>query len=280
MQGITIQELGIHFVQTCFSTYWKDIYFIGFYLSIIICFLFQKNRKQQYTAYYTIFLFLTIFNPFPVKWFFSFFHMDDVYYRFIWLLPVSIVIGALCVHCVSLMNSNIKKFLMASMFISLILFFGVPTKNFSDILTLPANLYKVPDDVLEVSEFIHQDSPEATPTAAVDLELLMTLRQYDASIQQSLFRDIVLCWQGMPNFQDWNTKETYLKQKAIMDVIYAGDISNPTEFKAALESTSTDYLVFSKSVNITEFLLSQGAVYVAETDNYYIFRIPSDNILS
>ncbi|MDY3765201.1 MAG: hypothetical protein SO016_00675 [Lachnospiraceae bacterium] len=271
MQGIYLEELGLGFVTTCLEKYWEGIYFFLFFLAGVIWLLFQKKKERRNMAVYVIFLVLTIFNPVLVKYFFAPFNMDDVYYRFFWLLPVSILLGYFCTMIISCVKSWWKKVLLTVGCICLILAGGEPVKEVASVLQMPDNLYKVPDDVLEISEYIHHDSQEENPRVAAELELLMTLRQYDASLYLTLDRDLALCWQGAPNFQIWASTRKYQIEKAIMDVIYAGDISRPDEFNSAVEYTSTEYLVFSKNVDIQLFLQQNGFQFLAETDSYFLY---------
>ncbi|MCI6044204.1 hypothetical protein MR857_12965 [bacterium] len=272
MQGIYIQDLGLSFVKTCFSTYWEGLCFFGLYLFAIFFLMSSPKKEHKMLSIYTLFLFATIFNPILIKYFFVQFNMDDVYYRFIWLLPVNILLAYFFIHCIDRGNSSAQKLLIILCMVCAIIFTGNPVKYWKSAIAFPDNLYKVTDDVLEISEYIHQDAEEKNPLIAVSSDLIMTIRQYDASLILTLDRDMVICWQGSPNFQDLVYHEQYSTQKAIMDVIYGGDTSHPEEFQAAIQSTSTQYLVYSNQLDITEFLKNEGFTSIAQTENYIICR--------
>lgn len=272
MQGIYLEELGLKFVKTCLSTYLGELYFFGIFIACIILFITHTNKTQKYISIYTFFLFSTIFNPFLVKIVFGYFGMDEVYYRFFWLLPINIIVAYLGTYCISKFSGYAKKAIMAMAIFCIVLLMGNPSISPSTLLTMPDNLYKVSDEILEISECIHQSSDEKNPSVAVAPDLIMTIRQYDASLQLTLYRDIVLCWQGMSLFQEWATNDLYQLQKPIMDVIYGGDTSNPEAFQQSMASTSTQYLVFSKDIDIQAFLQELGAQYIAETTSYVIYK--------
>lgn len=272
MQGIYLKELGLKFVTTCLSKYWEGIYFLGFFIVGILWLLFQKGKAKKMMSVYVIFLVCTAFNPILVKYFLEPFQMDDVYYRFFWLLPVSILLGYFCTLGISYFNQYGMKVLIGAGCVFLIFMAGKPIKDVPSVFAMPDNLYKVSDDVLEISEYVHQDASEENPRIAVAPEILMTIRQYDASIYLTLDRDMVLCWQGSPNFQIWTRSRKYQKEKAIMDVLYTGDLSNPEAFHEAIEYTSTEYLVFSKNVDIQSFLQQNGFQFLAETDDYFLYK--------
>lgn len=273
MQGIYIQDLGLNFVKTCLHLYWEDICFFGIYIITILFLLYSKKRELQMLSIYTVFLFLTIFNPVLIKYIYSLFHMDDVYYRFFWLLPVSILLAYGCIYLIGKGSSLFQKSLLCIAILCIILLTGSPVKYWKSAIDFPDNLYKVPDEVIEVSEVLHQNITENDPRIAVAFDLLLTIRQFDASIHLTIDRDSALCWNGLSNFQYINNKPYYEAQKSIMNVLYAGDTSNPEGFSAAIQSTGTEYIVYNKNIAIQEFLVTQNFTPVAETDTYCIYKI-------
>lgn len=272
MQGIYLSDLGLKFVKTCFTHYSGSILFIGIFFAGILLFLTRKNQPEKCIATYTIFLFLTIFNPVLVNIFFRYVSMDEVYYRFFWLLPINLVIAYLFVTFSDWFLVRRKKLAAFAGCVCIVIFLGSPVITASDLLNLPDNLYKISDEVLEISEFIHADTDEGNPKVAISSDLLMVIRQYDASLFMTLNRDYALCWNGHPQFQYLQEQSDYSEKKAIMDVLYAGNTTDTDSFIAAIESTETDYLIFSKSISIQEYLKFLGITYVTETNGYYIYN--------
>lgn len=275
MQGIYLNDLGLKFVKTCFTNYWGQIYFFGVFVVAVLWFFLAQKHRLKYFSLYTFFLFLTIYNPVLVKIFFKYFNQDSVYYRFFWLLPVNLVIAYLIVHSISCISNCVKRAITLCVIICMIVLLGSPVKYFSSLLNVPNNLYKVSDDLLEVSEYIHQDTNTPNPRVAVSADLLMTIRQYDPTISLTIDRDYALCWQGLPDFQYLLGYPLYATEKPIMDVIYGGDVSNPESFTNSINSSATQYLVFSKAVDIQPFLQTLNYQYIAETTYYFIYRSPS-----
>lgn len=272
MQGIYINELGIHFVKTCFSLYWENIYFFGIFITGIFLFLTKKNIFKKYISVYTLFLFATIYNPILIYLVYAHFNQDEVYYRFFWLLPVNIVIAYMGTLCIEKTSGYPAKTGLAVIILCAVLLLGKSGINTTEFFKIPDNLFKVSDEALELSEYIHGNATDENPRIAISSDLLMIIRQYDASLLLTLDRDYVLCWLGSPLFQGLSANNNYTAQKEIMDVIYGGNVSNPDEFREALKSTSTQYIIFHKSVNIQDFLQIEGYQYVAETENYLVYR--------
>lgn len=275
MQGIYLKDYGLQFVKTCFSLYADKLLFVGIFFACILFLLTRHKNTEKQIATYILFLFVTIFNPILVNIFFRFVDMDEVYYRFFWLLPINFLIAYFCISLSDSVSGIWKKIGFYAICISLIGFLGVPVISKDSLTNLPDNLYKVSDEVLEISEYIHQNSEEDAPTVAIDSSLLMVIRQYDPSLMLSTLRDFSLCWNGSPQFQFGQNSPRYPTQKALMDVLYGGNTENTDAFIAAIQDTQTDYLVFSKAVPIQEYLSSLGISYVAETEAYLIYNCQS-----
>ncbi|RGF13510.1 hypothetical protein DW177_12210 [Blautia sp. AM16-16B] len=272
MQGTFIENLGLSFVKTCLMTYWGNICYFGVYL-ICLIYLYAKYKKEtEMFSVYTVFLFATIYNPVLVKYIFRYFNMDDVYYRFFWLLPVTYIMAFTSTKIVKCEQHVIRKIIFGIGIIYVLVFTGIPVKSIQDICRIPDNLYCVSNDVIEISKYIHKDTERKNIHLAVSNDLVMTIRQYDASLLLTLNRDFVLCWEGAENFQSLADSEVYPQQKAIMDVIYAGNTTNPEGFLEAIQETYTNYLVVSKSIDIDIFLRSNRFENIGETENYRIYK--------
>ena len=89
MAGVTIEELGLRFVQICMENYWSGCLLPVFFLAGILWDIFYRRRKESRVfLYYLVFLALTVYNPVLVKYVIPKVHFESEYYRFIWILPV------------------------------------------------------------------------------------------------------------------------------------------------------------------------------------------------
>ena len=89
MAGVTIEELGLRFVQICMENYWSGCMLPVFFLAGVLWDIFYRRRKESRVfLYYLVFLALTVYNPVLVKYVIPKVHFENEYYRFIWILPV------------------------------------------------------------------------------------------------------------------------------------------------------------------------------------------------
>ena len=64
MTGVTIEELGLRFVQICMENYWSGCLLPVFFLAGILWDIFYRRRKESRVfLYYLVFLALTVYNP-------------------------------------------------------------------------------------------------------------------------------------------------------------------------------------------------------------------------
>ena len=89
MAGVTIQELGLRFVDACMRLYWGSCWYpllfaVGLFCTLVL----GRKRKSGIFVGYTVFLLLTVYNPLVVKYLIAKVKFENEYYRFIWILPV------------------------------------------------------------------------------------------------------------------------------------------------------------------------------------------------
>lgn len=275
MGDVNIDELGLSFVKVCLNNYWGNICFFGFFAACILWFFCRKKHSTNLFLIYTAFLFLTIYNPIFVKYIFSKLGSDKIYYRFFWLLPVSLLLGYCCINILDYTKSKLSYCVISIILVILVTLTGSPIKNIFKDLSIPENLYKVPDSLLEICDIIHRDSKEENPKiVAPDVTVHMLIRQYDPSLQLTLDRDTLLYRLGNPNFNINEEKASYKTQNAIMEVIYFNDISQTDSFLEAIEKTETDYIVLFDSSPVNDFLQKNGFINIGVCEGYVVYQTP------
>ena len=275
MGDVNIDELGLSFVKVCLNNYWGNICFFGFFAACILWFFCRKKHSTNLFLIYTAFLFLTIYNPIFVKYIFSKLGSDEVYYRFFWLLPVSILLGYCCVNIIDYSKTKFGTYALSFVLTILIILTGSPVKNIFTDISMPDNLFKVPDSLLEICNIIHRDSEDENPKiVAPDTTIHMLIRQYDPSLLLTIDRNTLLYRLGNPNFAFDENTPSYQVQDAIMEVVYYNDISQKNKFINAIEKTKTNYIILYDTSPICDFLQENSFENIGITDGYVIYRTP------
>jgi hypothetical protein len=274
MSGVSIQEFGIRFVKACMAQYWGSCLFpLLFAAGLIWTVLRHRRQAEMIFLGYTVFLFLTVYNPYLVKVLVPALSFEVEYYRLIWLLPIIPGAAYYGVRLVFDRKHTWQKAACVLVLVALILVTGTPLSGVVENFALAENLYKVPDDLLDVCEAIHKDTDEESPKVVFDSGLNNIARQYDASLKLVINRDAALYRAGSQTIEKKDEDSVwYQRQKTILDVVdYEEDVS-PEAFQEALSGTGADYLVVRVAMSKHDFLVENGCVPIAKTEGYVVYR--------
>lgn len=274
MANTTIEEYGLRFVQVCFENFWGGwLLPLLFAAAMVWCLL--RHRKQAPVVFlgYVVFLVLTVYNPFFVKYIVPKVNFEEEYYRFFWILPV---IPGLAYYGTRMFFA--KKFRVAGIaavvvLAACVMHFGQTISGVAYGITLPDNLYKVPDSLRAICDVIHQDSDQENPGVVFEMDLNAMARQYDPSLYLVIYRDYGIYYNGSTVAGTPSANNRHYKvQSIIMDVVYSEKDIPVETFRAALEWTKTDYLVVYANHTNHEYLREAGCENIAMAGAYAVYR--------
>ncbi len=144
-----IQE-GWAIVKQAAEWYFSNGYFFYLFLfSIAMCFFF-RGKKAKFVAWYVIIYSIVVLNPVSAS-VLTKLGLDGVYWRSFWLLPIGSLIAYVFVKIIFLANKKIIRGLLVICSVVVIARCGKFIYT-ADNFQLAENLYKIPDEVIEVSE--------------------------------------------------------------------------------------------------------------------------------
>lgn len=274
MPGITIEEFGFSFIWEVLAAYWGDalVFFLLFLVAIIgLLLIRQRNGSAVFISTFFCLL-LTIYNPILVRYIVDLLHLETIYYRLFWLLPVTAVLAYMAVTLSVSVKYKPVQILIAAVCAAVILIGGQPLDSAWK-LSLPDNIYKVSDDLIDACAIIHQDSEEEQPTVVFDTNMNMVARQYDPSLLLALNRNVVLYRAGSQTVSGIDTESAYYQgQKALMDVAFYGEEIPMRRFLAGLRWREVDYLVVPLNNPLHDYIQEAGCIPVGETAQYVVYR--------
>ena len=190
MAGVTIQELGLRFVDACMRLYWGSCWYpLLFAVGLICTLVLGRKRKSGIFVGYTVFLLLTVYNPLVVKYLIAKAKFENEYYRFIWILPVIPAVAYYGVRLVTAFRKTWIKVLMAAAVLTGFVILGNPLDGVVTNFAMAENIYKVPNDLRAVCDVIHQNQENDFPRVVFDGSLNSIVRQYDAGIATVISRN-------------------------------------------------------------------------------------------
>lgn len=272
MGNVDYTEAGYSFIFRVFYEYFGGNWWILLLLAAAVIFIFINNfdNDRQKLGYTVITLLLTVYNPLFIKLLMKVLHFENEYYRFIWLLPVAVLIGCAFIRLIEKMQS---KWVQGGIVVVAVILFAMtaPISYAQDNFSWQENIYKVPNELIETINIIKSDSSGKDPTVVFEQEYNFIARQYDASIHLALERNRMLYALGSTTVGTYSD-EDYNNQRAIIGATMLGEAVDVAALDAALDYTKTNYLVLNKSRDLTAYMMAAGCQLIGETENNIIYK--------
>lgn len=170
---------------------------IWYLLALVYLFLREKRKEIRILFLYVpIVLLLLYFNPLFAKFLCTV--MDsEIYYRILWLLPVTVVIAYVCVNIYGSL-AGYKKNVFALGMAGILMVSGSFIYS-SPLFHKAENSYHMPGDVVEICDAINVPGREVL--AVFPIELLQYIRQYSPTVCMPYGREVqVTRWTGRLGF--------------------------------------------------------------------------------
>ncbi len=243
-------------VVSHFKSYagWGLIFF--FYLAALIWLFVTEKRKERrivfiYMPLILLFLFLNPLSAHIMEKFAG----DEIYYRLLWMLPVTITLADAATEIVIKIGGKLKVFAIAA-FCALFILGGRLIYTDSR-YSIAENEYHVPDDVAEICDRIVIPGREVL--AAFPEEMIVYVRQYTALVVMPYG------WADTEYGPIFNTDLMEAMQEEILDLDRIG-----TEAK----EIECHYVIIDDTKESTGSMLDQGFEEYAKVEHYTIYKNP------
>ena len=268
---MTVAESGFIYIFKCIAYYSGSCFYPALYLALLICFFIKGSEKEKEIFVWPgLMLALTVYNPVMPVLINSFFDINKEYYRFFWITPIVI---ALSYGAVKIIYEKAEKrgerlilILAAVLFLM-----GSGSYLYSKGYTPVSNNYKMPGEVIQISDIIHRTSEVKYPRALCDYNLNMELRQYDASILLTADRErYMAAVAGNVTDDMLNAEDNHVYR--LLDMLLHENELPEDVLEFDLKSTNTEYIVLSKESGIIDYLKSFGFREVGDTKSRLILH--------
>ena len=212
----------------------------------IILFLEKDGRRRLFFGWYSVLVFLFLFNPLSYM-IAGLFHPDIPVYivRLFLLVPIFAVVSYALVILVKNANARIRPvFLLVGILV--IMFFGYPAPVEMTNFGVAENPENVPGDLIEVSNIIKEDWGDGYKGVMIPVDeriFQLYIRQIDPSI---------ICV-GYPKLDE--ESESYYE-----------------DFMGAIRSMDVDYWIYEKTDDSEKEFHKLGAVKIGKTKNFDVYK--------
>lgn len=279
---IQIEELGMAFVKACFEQFQNGGVFIGLFLAAIAVLGIRRHRQWgMFLACFTILLFLTVFNPLLITGIVSKLHMDAEYYRFLWILPIAVVTAYGLTRLLFVRKKKLLSYMILAVCLALLLFPGKTILGRE--LALADNLYKVPDELIEVCEVIKKDFeacqeegifyPEEQLRVAAEFEWIVLMNQYDPSIELTLTYEGVSQLRALEETEYSELPVSLQCRRRIMYGLLDGMDQEGTALSDAFNVSRTHYIVVREDSQALPLVEKCSYEKIAIVGAYCLYRM-------
>lgn len=249
-------EKEIELIKTIFSNYFADGgYFLIFLIALLALFVVEKKKENRnLLVYYPILMLFLILNPIFCYLVLKFVG-QNVYYRFLWLVPIGIVIAYFGTELISKASAKVKKILILLSFAAIIAYSGTyvyTSTTFGEV----NNWLKVPDEYLQVTQIV-SNIPVEEKKAVTSTQMVGYIRQIDASIKLAY---------GRRPYEDY---EMY----PVVKYYNNGDAES---LAWLCKKEGTNIIIYQRSIPLTKPLAEFGYLLYAQTENYDIYVLTQD----
>lgn len=245
-------------------------FFIMFLVSIIFIFFKEKDKKKKYFFVgYSIIILLVIWNPVCIWVLNKFINLGSMY-RIYYMLPTLITISYAITKFVEEFNS-VQKIFLVIIFGAGIVSFGTSIFNEYSMIKVD-NLYKLPDETVEIAYAISDDEETEYKKAIVPYGMSSRIRQVRADIDLVYTRVVTPLYDenGKQLPSDSDDASNYEP----VQKLNAGDVKY---IVGLCKRTNTNYVVFQKATKLTEKMEDYGFKLFYETQNYNVYRLVEKN---
>lgn len=227
-----------------------------FLVSLVYLLITEKRKPVRILFVYTpIILLIAFFNPLLARVFYDYIG-DEIYYRILWLLPITAVIAFAAVELYGKIQGYGKRALFAVTAAALIMVSGsciYRNPNFHK----AENLYHVPQSVVDICDAIEVEGREVK--AVFPAELLQYVRQYSPVVVMPYGRDVTV--------ERWN----YTTVNPLYEAMEADRI-DAERLAALVREEWCAYIVLPLDKEVDGSLEAYDFEVFGEMDGYIIYK--------
>lgn len=228
---------------------------IWFFVSMIYLFLTEKRKNIRILFLYVpVVLLLFFFNPLFARLVYD--HIgDEIYYRILWLIPITVVIAFAAVEAYGKLRGK-KRTVFAAAAAAIIMVSGSYVYQ-NPFFHKAENLYHMPQSVVEICDAIEVEGREVM--AVFPSELLQYVRQYSPVVCMPYGREITV--------ERWN----YTTENALYDAMEAAEIDAEPLAALAREEQCV-YIILPEKKKINGDLADHDFEEFGRTEGYVIYK--------
>jgi hypothetical protein len=230
-----------------------------FLVALFYLYLQKENvEDKKFFLYPTIICAIIVLCPITAWVIMDFFLGRDVYWRIWWLFPVLPTVAYVGVKIVMSQKKK-KKQGMVLIFLTIIIAFSGRSIYTRETMRKPENIFKLPNNVCEISDMIAADSNNQEVLILISHDLIEYIRLYDPNIKLLYGRETIRM--NLGTAEQLAVFEELVSEEPDMEVV-------ATHARAA----GCEYIVLSKLWDIEEVLRQNDYILLGNTSGYSVYK--------
>ncbi|HOO28312.1 MAG TPA: hypothetical protein PLU43_07590 [Lachnospiraceae bacterium] len=271
MQTLNVFEKGFGYLEACLAFYSENcIYFLLYIAAIAVIVLKGTKKEKQIFVPGAVLLLLTVYNPAAPVVLDKIFDVNSEYYRFFWIAPIIVLLPYMAAKLIMSGENKGQKAVIALLLAAICVLGG----NFlyENGYVSAANQYKMPEEMIQISELIHEDTAVEYPKAFLEYEYNMQMRQYDPKMLLTIDREDYLYAVSSPSYTDEMIADDKNPQFRLLAALVRYQQVDSDAFLAALDATGTEYVVLSADNPMAVYLKKAGLTVIGSTATHTIYK--------
>ncbi len=270
MQGVNVFENGIGYLHRCLELYMSGTGYLLMYLLAVVYIIVKGDRRdRELFLPGAVVLLFTVYNPLVPLVLDKVFDVASEYYRLFWIAPVVILVPYVAVKIITSLSERSERILATVLVIAMFVLGGnfVYAKG----IDTAQNMFKIPDELIEISGMIHEDSKSTYAKAFFEYEYNMEIRQFDPKMLLCIDREEYLYAMNY-TYTDEMLADENTPTNRILALLVRNQRVAPEAFTDALEATGTEYVVLTKGHPRAAFVKKAGLYEIGDTETHIIYR--------
>lgn len=270
MQGVNVFENGIGYLTKCLSLYNSGTgYFIMYLFAVLYILIKGEKRDRELFLPGAAVLLVTVFNPAVPLVIDKIFDVSSEYYRLFWVAPVVILVPYVATLMIYDSPRGRGRQIAAILAVAVFILGGnfVYAKGFD----IAENIYKIPDELIQVADIIHDDSQKEYTKAFFEYEYNMEIRQYDPKMLLTVDREDYLYAMNY-SYTDEMIADEDKPVNRILALLVRNQKITEEAFTGALEETDTEYIVVTAGHPQIPFIKRAGLYEIGRVGTHIIFK--------
>ncbi len=267
---VDYNESVFEFIKGLLEQYTSNNTFIFLYVFLACSLVILLTNKKLRTIFsWPVIVFIAlVFNPVSLALFNKFALISTGrFYRFLWVLPIPITIAFFVSFIITQFKSKVVMSILTFVACFALMMCGEVSKTVEN-FHKASNIYKVPDNIIEMSDIIHEDFGDGVPTLYYDDWIMMFYRNYDPAVYSYRYRP------GM-DYMDINADEAFqdIDNRMLLENIIINHqtwLLSPDDLWNMI--IDIDYIICEEYETNKVYYEEAGLEYMGTFDGYELYK--------